>query len=160
MFLSVFFSSISFLSEVLSCSSLWNIIPAFSHSVCVGFYVLDETVTSPSLGVALGRRGTLSFNSVLTLGCLLDLWDCTSSVIYPSSFLVVRVCQHLSESKEGGSPWAPRLRPIGNRTLGLQLFKNINTHSPGGLEVYVLLTTSQVICRCLLGESHKTWGSR
>ena len=50
----VFFFSIPFLSEVLSCSLEHSLL--FSHFVYVGFYVFNETVTSPSLGVALGRR--------------------------------------------------------------------------------------------------------
>ena len=51
-----------------------------SARLCVGFYVLDKTATSPRLEVvASHRRGNLSFNPAPALGCLSNLCDCPSS---------------------------------------------------------------------------------
>ena len=71
-------------SGFLFCYFVWNIFLCFSFffSLCIGFCALDKRPSSQSWRSDLVRKGNLSFNSALPLGCLSIICDYLSSYLY------------------------------------------------------------------------------
>ena len=86
--------SLRSVSGVLSFCCSYVPISLFSNTLCVGFYTIDKTVTSPKLEeVAFHRRWTLLFSLAWALGGLSILCDFLSSFFALSGSQYLRVCQ-------------------------------------------------------------------
>lgn len=122
------------------------------------FLQSNKTAISLSLeSVALGWRWTLSFKLTLALGCLLNLCDYPSSLVYFS--WLFRVGQHPSVFQKGlsqhlDSGWL-EARSLGSSFQRMQMYT-----AQWDCKYKPCWPPDQMIWRYPLGDSHKNWGSR
>ena len=101
---------------------------SFHLTLCVGFYTVEETATSPSLeGVASCRRWSFSFIPATAFVCLSHFCVCTSGKWLPFVEVVPRIVFQRGGFQHLDSIWL-EARPSGSKLISMQIYSVLGGH--------------------------------